>query len=72
MSTEKHETQYQVLYLQSGLLVDREHLSKAAAIQAMRDYTDAEVTEALHLGCLSAVSGPGERDAHACPLPNRD
>jgi hypothetical protein len=64
------KTRYQILYLRSGLLVDREHVSKTAAIQAMKAFTGAAVTEAPETGCLSAVSGYGERDAHACPIPN--
>jgi len=71
MSPPKHETQYQILYLESGLLVKQEQLPKAGASKAMKAFTDTEVTESSVAGCLSAV-GERNRDAHACPLPNRD
>jgi hypothetical protein len=61
---------YQVLCLQSGLLVDHKHLPREMALEAMRAFTGADVTEHPDTGCFSAVSGVGSRDAHACPIPD--
>ena len=60
-------TMYQVIYLDGGHLADRERLSESAAIERMRAFTGAAVTEDPETGCLSAI-GDAERDAHACPI----
>jgi hypothetical protein len=69
LSTENGQLKwiYQVMYLDGGHLADHEHVSKLDAIERMRSFTSATVTEDPETGCLSAVSDT-ERDAHACPI----